>query len=124
MFLPTANQEKFILYLTLSIAAGILVFLSLLIGRLWWQKRRARAENKLQSVDPIPAFADDVSDIDNDIDLTLVPPPPLAELTNLGPIPTSDGVRYSVRCSTLRCQDSDTNPRSFNRNGSNHYYYG
>jgi len=124
------NQEKFILYLTLSIAAGILVLLSLLIGRLWWQKRRAASENKLQSVDPIPAFTDDLSDVDNDIDLTIIPPPSLmTELTSLGPASSassSDALRYNTaRNGTIRRQDeSDNHPRSFMRNGNNHYYYG
>ncbi|XP_057365954.1 protein eva-1-like isoform X1 [Daphnia carinata] len=141
------NQEKFILYLTLSIAAGILVVLTLLIARMWWQKRRGRREAKsLHSSDPIPAFADDVSDVDNDIDLTslsLPPPPPLlSELTSLngtmttGPVPSAEGVYstqygYSgqhggvgtIRRSTV--EEGDTHPRSFIRNGNNsHYYYG
>lgn len=138
------NQEKFILYLTLSIAAGILVLLTLLISRLWWQKRRGRREAKsLHSSDPIPAFADDVSDVDNDIDLTsltLPPPPPLlSELTSLngtvvaGPVPSAEGVRGyatghgivgTMRRSTA-VEEVDTHPRSFIRNGNNsHYYYG
>ncbi|XP_046462382.1 protein eva-1-like isoform X3 [Daphnia pulex] len=141
------NQEKFILYLTLSIAAGILVVLTLLIARMWWQKRRGRREAKsLHSSDPIPAFADDVSDVDNDIDLTslsLPPPPPLlSELTSLngtmnsGPVPSAEGV-YSAQygysgqhgvAGTIRrstVEEGDTHPRSFIRNGNNsHYYYG
>lgn len=125
----TENQEKFILYLTLSIAAGILVLLTLLIGRLWWQKRRAASQAKQQSADPIPAFTDELSDVDNDIDLTIIPPPSLlADLTNLGPVQTTDGVRYNTARNgngTLRRQDnSDHHPRSFVRNGNSHYYYG
>jgi len=124
------NQEKFILYLTLSIAAGILVLLSMLIGRLWWQKRRTASENKLQAVDPIPAFTDDLSDVDTDIDLTIIPPPSLmTELTSLGPASSassSDALRYNtIRNGTIRRQDeSDNHPPSFMRNGNNHYYYG
>ena len=118
------------MYLTLSIAAGILVLLSLLIGRLWWQKRRVASENKLQSVDPIPAFTDDLSEVDNDIDLTIIPPPSLmTELTSLGPASStssSDALRYNTaRNGTIRRQEeSDNHPRSFMRNGNNHYYYG
>lgn len=106
------------------------MLLSLLIGRLWWQKRRAASENKLQSVDPIPAFTDDLSDVDNDIDLTIIPPPSLmTELTSLGPASSassSDALRYNTaRNGTIRRQDeSDNHPRSFMRNGNNHYYYG
>jgi len=123
------NQEKFILYLTLSIAAGILVLLSLLIGRLWWQKRRTGRDDKLQSADPIPAFTDDLSDVDTDIDLTIIPPPSLmTELTSLGPASSSssDALRYNTaRNGTLLRQDSsDNHPRSFMRNGNNHFYYG
>ena len=145
--LSAENQEKFILYLTLSIAAGILVVLTLLIARMWWQKRRGRREAKsLHSSYPIPAFADDVSDVDNDIDLTslsLPPPPPLlSELTSLngtmasGPVPSAEGV-YSAQygysgqhgvAGTIRrstVEEGDTHPRSFIRNGNNsHYYYG
>ena len=143
IFLIAENQEKFILYLTLSIAAGILVVLTLLIARMWWQKRRGRREAKsIHSSDPIPAFADDVSDVDNDIDLTslsLPPPPPLlSELTSLngavanGPVPSAEGVRgYSTQhgvVGTIRrstaVEESDTHPRSFIRNGNSHYYYG
>lgn len=128
--------------MALSIAAGILVLLTLLIGRLWWQKRRAKREAKsLHSSDPIPAFADDVSDVDNDIDLTslsLPPPPPLlSELTSLngtvapGPVPSAEGVRGyvpsglagTIRRSTV-AEENDNHPRSFIRNGNSHYYYG
>ena len=121
--LHAENQEKLILYLTLSIAAGILVLLTLLIGRLWWQKRRARHQNKLHSTDPIPAFADEVSDVDNDIDLTLIPPPPLNDTSSTSA--TSSEVRYSnQRTATLGRQHNIDPPRSFVRNGNNHYYYG
>ena len=119
LFYFAENQEKVILYLTLSVAAGILVFLTILIGRLWWQKRNIRTESKLQSIEPIPAFGDDISEIDNDIDLTAVTSPPLND--RLCPMPTSDGVRYSIRSSTLRRPD-DNNPRSFNRDENNFYY--
>ena len=137
--------------MTLSIAAGILVLLSLLIGRLWWQKRRGggRGPNNksIHSSDPIPAFADDLSDVDNDIDLTslsLPPPPPLlSEMSALngvsgvhhhlhgGPVPSSEGVRgYAtspVSGGTIRRppveETGDTHPRSFIRNTNSHYHY-
>ena len=123
--------------MTLSIAAGILVLLTLLIGRLWWQKKRRNRETgkSIHSSDPIPAFADDVSDVDNDIDLTsltLPPPPPLlTELTGLhgaagGPVPSAEGVRGYSTTGTIRrsAEEGDNHPRSFIRNGNSHYYYG
>ncbi|KDR12374.1 hypothetical protein L798_13668, partial [Zootermopsis nevadensis] len=76
------NQEKFYLYLILSITAGLLLFLGLVIGRLLVQRHRARSEAKFHATaaaeHALPnGFADDISEIDADIDLTVATPVPV-----------------------------------------------
>ncbi|EDW37964.1 GL12345 [Drosophila persimilis] len=107
------HQEQFYLYLIISVAAGVLLCLTLVIGRLTLQKRRGERKNssssgsgvaksfadtqggntgvgnggasKFQQTTPGEAhlpdsFADDISDIDADIDLT--GPMPLPSLSS------------------------------------------
>nr|CAD7263114.1 unnamed protein product [Timema shepardi] len=69
------NQEKLYLYLTVSVSGGLLLFLGLVIGRLLVQRHRARDEAKFHATTAperaLPnGFADDISEIDADIDLT------------------------------------------------------
>ncbi|KAF4520097.1 hypothetical protein B566_EDAN010326 [Ephemera danica] len=136
------NEEKFYLYLILSVSAGLLLFLGVVIGRLIVQRQRARARAKFHVTEPLPnGFADEISEIDADIDLTTtVPPPPpmLPPTIQPGSARNSTGrpdevVRYSNRNSggatggntnSIRRQDSDTNPRSLQRPGNSQYYYG
>lgn len=75
------NQEKFYLYLIISVTAGVLLCLMLVIGRLLIQRSRAKKVPNTLTVNngdiPLPnGFADDISDIDNDIDLTTSLPLP------------------------------------------------
>ncbi|XP_055911842.1 uncharacterized protein LOC129945903 [Eupeodes corollae] len=89
------NQEQFYLYLIISVAAGVLLCLTLVIGRLAMQKRRHSRKNSNSSGSnsgkncdgkfqqsttgetQIPnSFGDDISDIDGDIDLTSALPVP------------------------------------------------
>lgn len=70
------NQEKFFLYLFISVTAGVLLCLTLVIGRLVIQKRQLKSDKKTQSngaagETTIPnGFSDDISEIDGDIDMT------------------------------------------------------
>ncbi|XP_055375083.1 protein eva-1-like isoform X3 [Condylostylus longicornis] len=94
------NQERFYLYIIISVSAGILLCLTLVIGRMMVHKRRIRknsnasSNNKSGSIDgtnnpggkfqksttgetQIPnGFSDDISEIDADIDLTTPIPVP------------------------------------------------
>ncbi|SPP88343.1 uncharacterized protein LOC117590144 isoform X1 [Drosophila guanche] len=107
------HQEQFYLYLIISVAAGVLLCLTLVIGRLALQKRRGERKNSGSSASGVAkafadtqgastgvgnggasrfhqaatreshlpdSFADDISDIDADIDLT--GPMPLPSLSS------------------------------------------
>lgn len=66
------NQEKFYLYIIVSVSAGILLFLGLVIGRLLVSRHRAKRDAKFHANnETLPnGFTDDISEIDADIDLT------------------------------------------------------
>lgn len=66
------NQEKFYLYIIVSVSAGILLFLGLVIGRLLISRHRAKRDAKFHANnETLPnGFTDDISEIDADIDLT------------------------------------------------------
>jgi len=65
------NQEKFYLYIIVSVSAGILLFLGLIIGRLLISRHRAKRDAKFHANETLPnGFTDDISEIDADIDLT------------------------------------------------------
>ncbi|KYQ47888.1 hypothetical protein ALC60_13058 [Trachymyrmex zeteki] len=68
----TNNQEKFYLYIIVSVSAGILLFLGLVIGRLLISRHRAKRDAKFHANnEALPnGFTDDISEIDADIDLT------------------------------------------------------
>ncbi|XP_022214357.2 uncharacterized protein LOC111068892 isoform X2 [Drosophila obscura] len=107
------HQEQFYLYLIISVAAGVLLCLTLVIGRLTLQKRRGERKNSSSSGGGVAkafadtqggstgvgnggaskfqqtatgeshlpdSFADDISDVDADIDLT--GPMPLPSLSS------------------------------------------
>ena len=127
------NQEKFYLYLILSVTAGLLLFLGLVIGRLLVQRHRARREAKFHATAAEHAlpngFADDISEIDADIDLTVTTPVPVPVVAvHSPPGSVAEVVRYGSGASgTLRrgqaAGDQDA-PRSLNRGGNSQYYYG
>lgn len=75
------NQEKFYLYIILSVTGGILVFLALVIGRLLVSRRRAKRDAKFHANnEALPnGFTDDISEIDADIDLTTAVPVPMQD---------------------------------------------
>lgn len=95
------NQEKFFLYLFISVTVGVLLCLTLVIGRLVLQKKRQAKSDKKSSPKnqsqnggnagetTIPnGFSDDISEIDGDIDMT----------TTTLPMPSVS--RNEVSCST------------------------
>ncbi|XP_053990952.1 uncharacterized protein LOC128891098 isoform X2 [Hylaeus anthracinus] len=75
------NQEKFYLYIIVSVSVGILIFLGLVIGRLLVSRHRAKRDAKFHANnEPLPhGFNDDISDIDADIDLTSPVPVPMQD---------------------------------------------
>ncbi|XP_026667577.1 uncharacterized protein LOC108622848 isoform X2 [Ceratina calcarata] len=75
------NQEKFYLYIIVSITAGILIFLGLVIGRLLVSRHRAKRDAKFHANnETLPnGFTDDISEIDADIDLTTPVPVPMQD---------------------------------------------
>lgn len=70
VFLRAENQEKFYLYIIVSVTAGILIFLGLVIGRLLVSRHRAKRDAKFHANnEALPnGFTDDISEIDADID--------------------------------------------------------
>lgn len=122
------------MYLILSITAGLLLFLGLVIGRLLVQRHRARREAKFHATaaaeHALPnGFADDISEIDADIDLTVATPVPAPVVAvHSPPGSVAEVVRYGSGASgTLRHGQLDQDvgpPRSLNRGGNNQYYYG
>lgn len=103
----------------MSIGAGLVLLLLVVIVRLLVQKRRASAQAKFNPNDSLPnEFAEEISEIDADISLATaipaIPPPPPAPSQN-------EVVRYGTG---VRRHDSDTNPRSLSRPGNSQYYYG
>lgn len=77
----TENQEKFYLYIIVSVTAGILIFLGLVIGRLLVSRHRAKRDAKFHANnEALPnGFTDDISEIDADIDLTTPVPVPMQD---------------------------------------------
>ncbi|KOX70709.1 hypothetical protein WN51_02133 [Melipona quadrifasciata] len=75
------NQEKFYLYIIVSVTAGILIFLGLVIGRLLISRHRAKRDAKFHANnEALPnGFTDDISEIDADIDLTTPVPVPMQD---------------------------------------------
>lgn len=104
----TENKEKFILYVTLSIGAGVLIFLLVLTFRLYSQQQRTLKKAKLNISEPLPlTFDENCSDLDqydprNDQSVEVV--------------------RYT-NMSTIRRQDSTSQPRAPLSHSMNNYYY-
>ncbi|XP_044006604.1 protein eva-1 isoform X4 [Aphidius gifuensis] len=78
------NQEKFYLYIIISVSMGMLFFLSLVIGRLLISRHRAKRDAKFHTnSETLPnGFTDEISEIDADIDLTTPVPVPMQD-TNI-----------------------------------------
>lgn len=77
----TDNQEKFYLYIIVSVTGGILVFLGLVIGRLLLSRHRAKRDAKFHANnEALPnAFTDNISEVDANIDLTTPVPVPMQD---------------------------------------------
>ncbi|XP_043669132.1 uncharacterized protein LOC122629608 isoform X3 [Vespula pensylvanica] len=75
------NQEKFYLYIIVSVTGGILVFLGLVIGRLLLSRHRAKRDAKFHANnEALPnAFTDNISEVDANIDLTTPVPVPMQD---------------------------------------------
>ncbi|KAK2584565.1 hypothetical protein KPH14_006933 [Odynerus spinipes] len=75
------NQEKFYLYVIVSVTVGILLFLGLVIGRLLVSRHRAKREAKFHANnEALPnGFTDDISEVDANIDLTTAVPVPMQD---------------------------------------------
>lgn len=80
-FIETENQEKFYLYIIVSVAVGVLLFLGLVIGRLLVSRHRAKRQAKFHANnEALPnGFTDEISEIDADIDLTTPVPVPMQD---------------------------------------------
>ncbi|KAG8177248.1 hypothetical protein JTE90_010165 [Oedothorax gibbosus] len=104
----TENKEKFILYVTLSLGAGILLFLLVLTCRLYSQNQRTLKKAKLNISEPLPlAFEEDYSDLDQ---------------YDPRQDQSVEVVRYT-NMSTIRRQDSTSTPRAPLSHSMNNYYY-
>ncbi|XP_014251502.1 protein eva-1 isoform X3 [Cimex lectularius] len=113
------NKERLILYLIVSAGAGLVCILCLVIGRLAWNRRKAakRTEEQDHATQLPRPFTDDLSEVENDIDLTLATP--VALMHHHSP-PAAE-----VRSQVVRFSGDDTVPRSLSRSGPNsQYYYG
>lgn len=130
-FVIAENQERFYLYLIISVAAGILLCLILLVARLLVQRHRARREAKFHATNvadhSLPnGFADDISEVDADIDLTT--PLPVPSVAVHAPVPVgsiAEVVRYPHgHTHTLRRMPESDTPRSLSTPSNSHYYYG
>lgn len=75
------NQEKLYLYVIVSVTAGLLLLLGLVIGRLLFSRHKAKRDAKFHSNnETLPnGFTDDISEIDADIDLTTPVPVPMQD---------------------------------------------
>lgn len=127
----TENQERFYLYLIVSLGAGLVLCLVLLVIRLLVQRHRARRDAKFHATNvgenTLPnGFTDDISEVDADIDLTTPLPVPSVTIhspTQVGSI--AEVVRYPhVHSHTLRRTPDNEAPRSLNSATNSHYYYG
>ncbi|XP_075227401.1 protein eva-1 homolog C-like isoform X2 [Lycorma delicatula] len=123
------NQEKLILYLILSVSGGLLSILTLVIGRLLWQRRTTHQRAKYHAsaaTTTLPnGFADDISEIDADIGLTTVNTPPVTMIIP-SQMPSHHSHSHSHSPSeVVRYGGGDSNaPRSLSRSGNSQYYYG
>lgn len=128
----TENQERFYLYLILSIAAAVVLCLVLLVGRLLVQRQRARREAKFHATTvadhSLPnGFTDDISEIDADIGLTTPLPVPTVAVHSPASMGTiAEVVRYPhIHSHTLRRPPPDNDiPRSLSSASNTQYYYG
>ncbi|XP_043279392.1 protein eva-1 isoform X2 [Venturia canescens] len=79
------NQEKFYLYIIVSVAVGVLLFLGLVIGRLLVSRHRAKRQAKFHANnEALPnGFTDEISEIDADIDLTTPVPVPMQDTSSI-----------------------------------------
>lgn len=91
------------MYLIISVTAGVLLCLMLVIGRLLVQRRRLKKDPhnlppSTTGETTLPnGFADDISEIDNDIDLTAPLPLPSVSRSDVSLVWVCTHVRVRVR---------------------------
>ncbi|KAK9890248.1 hypothetical protein WA026_010360, partial [Henosepilachna vigintioctopunctata] len=125
------HQELLVLYLIISIASGIVICLTILVGRLLIQRKRAHNDAKSQTTNvsdnTLPnGFTDDISEVDADIDLTTPLPVPTAPLH---PVPIelfTEVVHYPHVHShhTFLRNEAVDPPRNISGTSNTHFYYG
>lgn len=107
-FSLSENKEKFILYVTLSLGVGVLLFLLVLTFRLYSQQQRQLKKAKLNISEPLPlTFDENCSDLDQ---------------YDPRQDQSVEVVRYT-NMSTIRRQDSTSQPRAPLSHSMNNYYY-
>lgn len=104
------NKEKLVLYLTVSISAGLLSLLTLVIFRLLWQQKYYHSS----VTNTLPNGLADASDADEDIDLT--------STMTVSILPNSGERQQQTPAEVVRYGTSA--PRSMSRSGNSHYFYG
>lgn len=119
------------MYLIVSIAAALLLCLSLLVVRLLVQRHRARREAKFLATNvaehTLPnGFTDDISEVDADIDLTTpLPVPSIMVEAPLSVGSIAEIIQYPHEHShSLRRMPESDAPRSLGTASNSQYYYG
>ncbi|XP_023316275.1 protein eva-1 homolog C isoform X1 [Trichogramma pretiosum] len=104
------NQEKFYLYVIVSVTAGVLILLSLVIGRLLFSRHRAKRDAKFHANnETLPnGFTDDISEIDADIDLTTPVPVPMQDTRFDTVLPRLPETQLAERLHAERFYGGDT----------------
>ncbi|CAG2174603.1 unnamed protein product, partial [Oppiella nova] len=137
------NTERLVLYLLVSLCGSLVCFLIVLSSRLFLQKRKAirKAKDDMPACHPFGGLTDEhVDDILDQLDgvTTLTEPlnhshhhnhlhhhHPIQVVrygNNGGTGGAANGVNTASRTSSMRRQNSDTNPRSLTRSLNNYYY--
>ncbi|CAG2103780.1 unnamed protein product [Medioppia subpectinata] len=133
------NTERLLLYLLVSLCGSLVCFLIVLSSRLFIQKRRVikKANEDMPACHPFGVLTDEhVDDILDQLDGVTTLTEPLnhshshnhhhhpIQVVRYGNSNGANGVNTNTatRTSSIRRQNSDTNPRSLTRSLNNYYY--